>query len=105
MRLLLISLLLVINQAYVLSQALQKFSGKVVDKETNEPLPYASIIIKEKPIGTVTNADGEFDFYIPSEYSQDTLMISMMGYSPHRVRIADIKEPRKLLIRLAAMTR
>lgn len=101
MRTPLIILLLIASQFMAFSQPLQKFSGKIVDRETKEPLPFASIFIKEKPIGTVTNADGEFDFYIPIEYAQDTLVISMMGYSPYRVRVADIKEPRKLMIGLA----
>jgi CarboxypepD_reg-like domain len=83
------------------SQDLQKISGKVIDEETKEPLSYASVLIKEKQIGTVTNADGEFDFYIPSLYTQDTLLISMMGYSSYQVVVADIKLSQKLLVRLA----
>jgi hypothetical protein len=100
MRIPIIIFLLIFFPFVAFSQRLQKISGKVVDKETKEPLPYASIFIKEKPISTITNADGEFDFYIPVEYTQDTLMISMMGYSTYRIQVTDIKEPRKLMIRL-----
>ncbi len=33
-------------------------SGKVIDKATQDPLPYATISLKEKPIGVVANQQG-----------------------------------------------
>ena len=55
-------------------------SGKVSDKQTKEPLPFASVYIKGKPIGTITNLHGEFDFHIPEEYRNEILVITMLGY-------------------------
>lgn len=55
-------------------------SGKVLDKETKEPLPFASVWIKGKPIGTITNLQGEFDFHLPQEYRNEMMVISMLGY-------------------------
>lgn len=55
-------------------------SGKVTDRETKEPLPFAAVYIKGKTIGTVTNLHGEFDFHIPGEYRNEMLVISMLGY-------------------------
>lgn len=55
-------------------------SGRVIDKETKEPLPFASIGIKGKPIGTITNLQGEFDFHFPAEYRDELFVISMLGY-------------------------
>jgi len=55
-------------------------SGVAVDIETREPLPFASIGIKGKSIGTITNLQGEFDFYIPQEYRNEILVIRMLGY-------------------------
>src|SRR5687768_11542019 len=56
-------------------------SGKVIDRETKEPMPFASVYIKGKAIGTITNLNGEFDFHIPSDYKNEILVISMLGYS------------------------
>jgi hypothetical protein len=56
-------------------------SGKVIDRETKEPMPFASVFIKGKTIGTITNLHGEFDFHIPGEYRNELLSISMLGYS------------------------
>jgi hypothetical protein len=56
-------------------------SGKAIDAETKEPLTFASIGLKGKSIGTITNLQGEFDFHIPQEYRNEILVISMLGYT------------------------
>lgn len=55
-------------------------SGKVSDRETGEPLEFASVWIKGKAIGTITNAQGEFDFHMPAEFRNEIFTISMLGY-------------------------
>jgi hypothetical protein len=55
-------------------------SAKVVDKETKEPLVFASVGIKGRSLGTITNLQGDFDFHIPQEYRNDLLVISILGY-------------------------
>lgn len=57
-------------------------SGKVVDKETREPLAFASVGIIGKPIGTITNLQGEFDFHLSSELKDNIFAINMLGYKP-----------------------
>lgn len=56
-------------------------SAKVQDNVTSEPLPFASVGIKGKTLGTVTNLQGEFDFHFPLEFRNEILVISMLGYS------------------------
>lgn len=56
-------------------------SGKVTDRTGGESLPYASIGIKGKPINSITNLQGEFDFHLPNEYRNEILVISMLGYT------------------------
>jgi hypothetical protein len=55
-------------------------TGKVLDRVTKEALPFASVFIKGKTIGVVSNAQGDFDFHIPQELRNDILMVSMIGY-------------------------
>jgi hypothetical protein len=74
--------------------------GKVTDVDTKEPLPYASISIKGKPIGTVTNADGEFEIHLATPYAGDTLLVSMLGYNSYLMSFAVIKEYKNLNVRL-----
>lgn len=55
-------------------------SATILDKESREPLPFATIAIKGKNVATVSNLQGQFDFHIPASYRNETLVISMLGY-------------------------
>jgi len=56
-------------------------SGKVVDSKKSFPLPYATISLLNKPIGTITNDDGEFLLKLHPKHIIDTLVISNLGYA------------------------
>lgn len=75
-------------------------SGKVIDKETKEPLIFASIGIKGKSIGTITNLQGEFDFHIPIELRNDLLVINMLGYKTFDAPIWTLLDINPLIIEI-----
>lgn len=62
-------------------------TGKVFDELTKDPLPYASVSIAGKSFGTVTNANGEFDFYVHPSLSSDSIVVSHVGYENYRATI------------------
>lgn len=66
-------------------------SGKVTDAETGEFLTYATIGLRGIPIGTISNARGEFDFHMPEEYAAETFQISMIGYESFRAPVTKIE--------------
>jgi hypothetical protein len=71
-------------------------SAKVTDTQTGESLGFASVSLKGKPIGTITNNEGEFDFHIPSDYRNDLLVVSMLGYESYEApawTLLDNKDP------------
>ncbi|KAA3615275.1 MAG: TonB-dependent receptor [Calditrichaeota bacterium] len=62
-----------------------KFSGKVIDKETGDPLPGVNVQIEGTSLGAATNLDGEYVILnIPS--GTYTLRASFIGYSVMRVQ-------------------
>ncbi len=73
-------------------------SARVQDYVNNEPLPFASVGIKGKAIGTVTNLQGEFDFHFPSEFRNEILVISMLGYENFESPIWSILENKLTII-------
>ncbi len=75
-------------------------SGKVIDKETKEPLTFASIGLKGKSIGTISNLRGEFDFHIPHEFRNDFLIINMLGYKTYEAPIWTLLDARELIIEI-----
>ncbi len=54
--------------------------GRVLDKSDRQPLPYSSIYLSGKAIGTVTNDNGQFQLKLPSKYLADTIIVSCIGY-------------------------
>jgi len=62
-------------------------SGKILDLDTQEPLPFVSIMVHGTTIGTVSDFDGNYSITIPNyaEY----LDFSYVGYLSKNVRIAN----------------
>jgi len=71
-------------------------SGVVMNGENDEPLPYASITLINYAIGTISNEDGEFDFYIPKSMQNDTISVSFIGFNTSLIPVRKIKSPLKI---------
>ncbi|MHA6250088.1 carboxypeptidase-like regulatory domain-containing protein [Pontibacter sp. CAU 1760] len=58
------------------------FRGEVVDRFQNKPVPYATIGIKGKSLGTVADENGRFSFTIPATAVSDVepVTVSCVGY-------------------------
>lgn len=82
------------------AQTAIRISGEVVDGSNNAPLAFASISLKGSPVGTVTNSDGRFDFYIPSEHRSDTVVVSFLGYSSYLAVASSLLSSSDLRIKL-----
>lgn len=56
-------------------------SGKLIEDKRGRPVKYASVSIFNKPIGTISNSDGEFLLKVHPDNIKDTVIISSMGYA------------------------
>jgi len=72
-------LLLLFSFNLVISNA-QTFSARVLDMETKQPIPYATVETGLNQ-GLITNEDGEFTFLLENiKQPQDSIFVSYMGY-------------------------
>jgi hypothetical protein len=62
--------------------------GKVLNSDTNEPIPYANIGIPGSSVGSISDHDGSFNIPIPSRHLQDSLTFSAVGYGGKKVAIS-----------------
>ncbi len=70
------------------SEAIEKkISGKVTDKQTSEPLPGVSILIKGTASGTTTDTQGEFALNVQDEHA--TLVLSFIGYETQEIPVGN----------------
>lgn len=60
-------------------------SGTIKDKITGEPVPFATISIKESSLGTVSNLDGNFRVVISDSLKLPILRITHLGYETSEI--------------------
>jgi CarboxypepD_reg-like domain len=82
-----LSCLFLITLAHIAGGQNITLSGKITDAATSESLEFASIGLKGKSIGTVSNLQGEFDFHFSEEFRNDILVVSMLGYKNYEVPV------------------
>ncbi len=67
--------------------------GAIIDKEGNKPIEFASIGVLNKPIGTVANADGDFEFKLTLDIlDHDTIRFSSIGYLSMDFLVGDLRK-------------
>lgn len=57
-----------------------KISGRIVEKTTGHPIPYASVFIDKWRIGTASNEEGRFSLSLPGNTNNVVLTVSCLGY-------------------------
>ncbi len=70
------------------------FKGNIYNLENKNPISYVNIALKGTSLGTITNEVGSFIFTLPSsktKYSNDSLIVSAIGYKSYAIRIGDIQ--------------
>ena len=80
-------------------------AGKLLEKKKGNPIKYATVSVHRKPIGTISNYDGEFLLKIHPENILDTIIISCMGYKQlvmpaHKILDEDIFMMNPISIRI-----
>jgi len=62
-------------------------SGIILDGESSEPLPFATIALKQNGRGTVSNNSGEFGLKLLPEDHADTIVVSYLGYFAREIPV------------------
>ena len=73
-------------------------SGQILDIETSEPIPFASIFIKSESIGTTSNEDGLFVFHVPTGYEESIVIVSVIGYTSIAKKVNDFNKNQKIFL-------
>lgn len=74
--------LTVLISLFMIMAAQAQISGRVVDADTNESLPGATILIKDTSVGVTTGFDGTFTI---DASEGDVLVVSFVGYEDSEV--------------------
>ena len=79
---------LIMQTVAVYGQSQVSISGRVADAASGESLPGVNIRVKDKVIGTITNAKGDFSLTV-NQSAPLTLIFSYVGYTPQEISITE----------------
>lgn len=85
-----IFLVLLILSITTVSGQSDLLKGKLIDAKTIEPVAFATVRVKGRAIGVVSNADGSFQIPKKFKVHGDTLEISSMGYENREILISTL---------------
>src|SRR5215813_12550232 len=66
--------------------------GVILDKQSDEPIPYASAVFKKSGIGVLSDSLGKFTLQLQNWPIGDTLVVNNVGYKPTIIPFTDIKD-------------
>jgi len=95
-----IGLLIIAFHTSNYSQQIDFIRGKVIDSQTSQSVPFASVRLKKSQVGVISNADGDFRIPNRSQYLTDSLIISCIGFRRLSMPVSKLKatEINKLLL-------
>lgn len=65
----------------------KQFYGLVIDGKTKNELVYATITVEGTNISTVTNSQGDFSLKVPTNYLNNKIIVSYLGYTSQVINI------------------
>ncbi len=74
--------------------------GRILDKQSDEPLPFASAKFKLTNKGVLTDSAGKFILEVDNLYPKDSLIISSVGYSSTAISVATFADSVQLTCKL-----
>ncbi|WP_339753484.1 carboxypeptidase-like regulatory domain-containing protein [Algoriphagus aquimarinus] len=73
------------------NQQTNNISGVVTDKEDSSPVQFAYLYLKNYPdFSALADERGEFKFFFPSQFSDEIVVISSIGYEKKEVSISSL---------------
>jgi hypothetical protein len=72
--------------------------GVILDKQSDEPIPYASAVFKKSGAGVLSDSLGKFVFQLQTWPVGDTLEVNNVGYKPTLIPFAAAKDSASITI-------
>ena len=70
------------------AQTIVSISGKIVDSDSGQPLPYCNCYLKNSNVGTSTGGEGRFAIKTRKDVLPDTLQIQFVGYESKKIALS-----------------
>lgn len=71
--------------------AFRQYQGEVTDADSGDPLVFATIVLENQNISTVTNSEGRFLLKVPEGIREGNLLVSYLGYTLRTVPLEQLR--------------
>lgn len=96
-----LTLLFVLITVSVYSQSIE---GLVINEGKDTPVEFVNIGLSGKNIGTVSDESGKFSLFIDSQFDNDSLLFSKIGFQHFQVKVSDFRSMSEKVILLKEKT-
>lgn len=95
----LITIILLVSVVCIKSHNIyaQSIIGQIIDQNSNDPLAYVHIGIRDKGIGCISDENGNFSLDVSTASTSDSITISMIGYVEQTIPIKNNMSKKLLL--------
>ena len=100
MKQLILLLFLIVLPLFFIAQTTTSLEGRIIDETSQEPLAYAYITLANHPLGTVSDGEGYFKLNVPSEFKNENLVFSYIGYAKQSHSIGELQKSKPLVIQM-----
>lgn len=69
----------------------RQYKGKVIEKNSNKQLVFATVALEETNISTISNTEGEFLLKVPSTIKEGMVSFSFLGHTTKRISLGELK--------------
>ena len=76
----------------------RQFQGEVLDSDTREPLVFATLVLEDQNISTVTNSEGKFLLKVPQDITSGEIQVSYLGYRSRSVPLGQLEESGNVIL-------
>ncbi len=95
--------LIFLSAGVILNAQIRSIQGIVEDKQSDEPIPYASAIFKISGRGTLTDSAGRFSLAFGNWSVNDTLVIDNIGYKKAYIPLSYFKDSSFVTIKIEVL--
>jgi len=93
------------NYSVTLAQQSEMIQGKLLDDITGDPVPFATLRLKNKNMGVISNGEGDFQLPIRMKILSEVMEISCIGYATQTVVLESLSESKVNVIKLKQATK
>jgi hypothetical protein len=84
--------LLPITNNLLIAQSINYIEGKIINSAGNEPVPFATIHLRDNQLGVYANTGGDFKIMRSPEFQSDSVIVTCIGYKRYSVAFRNLSD-------------